>query len=204
MKIEYISANGQVSPLLKSIVEKVISKLIEKGVVISTSGSQGGYFSSWQQNYDNNSNTPRLRQLIRCGNFPAEKEPFYLYYSMEKAVRLNQNIKKGHRASHQSEDEEQKEYTGAVYFIEDGIFSFSGLIPVWDEFISVVGSCFHYYSTFLTTQRYPGYFTLEMIPDLFDRRASNTITATAEQFYTMKQVVAEIVADEIELVGKIR
>jgi hypothetical protein len=194
MRIDLLTSGGNEHSWFKSYAEQAIELLLSKKVEISKTGSEGGYLSIFQPKPDY---PPRMEYLISCGSFPKEKREPYLYYSMEKAFRLNSNIKRGHKASRESADEMFNEFPGAVYFEEEKrIFSFSGLNAEIDEFISILVSCFNYY---LHNQRnYPDYSVLEDVPGFF-RVRSGLICVTDKVMNKMIVVVDEIVTSEIKL-----
>jgi hypothetical protein len=194
MKIPYLSSGGFEHSWLKSYAETALVFLINEKVEISKSGSQGGYLSVFQPNQDN---PPKMEYLIACGIFPFEKYGSYMYNSIEKAVRLNNNIYRlGHKTSGQSANEKKQEYPGSVYSEEEKrIFSFSGLKPEWDEFISVLESCFSYYLN--NQSRYPKYTDLEEVPQVFETR-SGIISASIKQKEVMFATINHVVAIEIK------
>ncbi len=193
MLVTYLSSGGNEQSWFKSYAEQAIKILLAKGVVISTSGSEGGYLSVFKPNIDL---PPKMEYLIACGGFPKEKRGRYMYNSIEKAIRLNEHIKDKHKTSHQSASVEDEEYPGSILLEpEKRIFSFSGLEPQWDEFLSLLTAVFSYY---LNRRKHDDCEGLEDIPVLF-LRWKDSITATFEEVDIMISVVEELVADEIEL-----
>lgn len=198
MLVSYLSNGGIVQSWFKSYAEQAIKILLAKGVSISTSGSEGGYLSVFIPVYDF---PPTMEYLIACGNFPKEKRGRYMYNSIEKATRLNNYIKSGHKTSRQSENFENEEYPGSIFFESDKrIFSFSGLEPQWDEFLSLLTSVFGYY---LNNRRHDDECEkLEDVPALFKKRVRLIITATEAEIKIMISTVEELVANEIKLRDK--
>lgn len=135
MEIKSFLGNGDVAFLsAKNLAERIIKKLLARGIVISDSGSEGGYLSVWNADL---SGLPQIVNLLHCGNFPKEKRVNYFYYSHEKAYRLNTHINDGHDTSLESSNKEEDEYEGAIYFEEiNQIISFSGIKAKYDAFIS--------------------------------------------------------------------
>jgi hypothetical protein len=68
------------------------------------------------------------------GNVPLEKREKYSSYSLEKAKRLQSNIKR-HFTSYESRDPENGKWGGAISVNNNLIFSFSGLTEHGDEAI---------------------------------------------------------------------
>lgn len=197
MLVPYLSSGGNEQSWFKSYAEQAIKILLAKGVVISTSGSEGGYLSVFKPIADL---SPKMEYLIACGNFPTEKRGRYMYNSIEKATRLNVLIfTVGTVTSRGSADTENEEYPGSIFLkSEQRIFSFSGLEPQWDEFISLVTGVFSYY---LNRSKHDGCEGLEDIPSLFVRNI-HLITATKEEIGIMISTIYELVADEIMLRAK--
>ena len=189
MKVTYLTSGGNEHSWFKAYIETAIKYLIAKNVEISTSGSQGGYHSVFEPKNDA---PPRLEYLISCGSFPDEKKEAYLYYSFEKAIRLNANIYTlGHKTSRESANNVIKEYRGSYYSEDDNrIFSFSGLKALWDEFLDVMQSCF---SSYLKSK---GEMDSKEILKLFKKRAAD-IEATDEQLQIMYDTVQYVINEEI-------
>lgn len=196
MLVKHLSSGGNEQSWFKAYTEKAIQILLKKGVQISTSGSEGGYLSVFEPNSDV---PPKMEYLIACGYFPMAKWGRYMYNSTEKAFRLNENIPKGHRTSRQSKDVNNEEYPGAIYIaLFKRIFSFSGLEPQWDEFISLLNSVFSYY---LHRRSHEEIERLEDLPAIFQREIG-IIVATEEEVGIMIETFNEVVAYEIQLRDK--
>lgn len=184
----------------KACTELAIKFLLTEKVEISTSGSEGGYlFISEAKRTDGGQ--PKLLELVACGNFPTEKNGAYMYNSIEKGARLNTHVvpcrTTGHMTSRQSANSENQEYAGAIYDeISNVLFSFSGLKSEWDEFVSVLTSCFHYYME--KQKDYPIYIKLEDLFILYRKRA-DLITATPEQKSIMLQTAEKVINYHIKL-----
>ncbi len=197
MLVSYLSSGGNEQSWFKYYVEKAIQILLKNGVAISTSESKGGYLSVFKPVVSDL--PPKMEYLIACGIFPKEKRSRYMYNSIEKATRLNDFIKDGHKTSRQSADVKNEEYPGAIFFEFEGrIFSFSGLEPQWDEFLSVLSGVFNYYLNRANHNFCEG---LEDVPSLF-AMSIHLITATEEEVEIMISTVEELVASEIELRDK--
>jgi hypothetical protein len=195
MKICYLSSGGNEHSWFKAYAEKAIEILLSDHIEISSSNSHGGYLSVFKLSKFIDI-PPKLEYLISCGEFSFEKRARYMLNSIEKGVRLNYYFLKDlHQTSRKSASEENEEYPGSIYFEGDErIFSFSGLDPVWDEFISVLISCFNYY--FRKKREYPGSISVEDVLETFNRRYK-LITATPEQLQIMFSTVNKLVEFEM-------
>lgn len=189
MLVSCISSGGNEHSWFKSYVESAIKFLLAENEVFSVSGSKGGYLSIFKPHVSGF--PPKMEYLIPCGKIPLEKKERYLYLSIEKALRLNKKMSlEGHKTSRESENEENQEYAGSVFFKdEERIFSFSGFEPEWDEFIAVYASCFN---AVLSRRNYPERTTLEDVPALFKKRAE-IVCATERQLERMIIAVKTVV-----------
>lgn len=191
MLISYLSSGGNEYQWFRGYVETAIKILLENNEIISGTDSRGGYLSIFQPKSDF---SPRMEYLIACGNFPTEKTARYMYLSSEKSVRLNSHLVDSHVTSRESANENNEEYPGSIYLEEEErIYSFSGLLPEWDEFMSTMVSSFNYY----LRQRSGFFMRLEGVPGIFKSRM-HLITASPTQKSLMLAVVEKIVALEIE------
>lgn len=182
--------------LLKKYAELLIKLLLKNGAKISGSGSEGGYLSRFQITPFH----PLVLDVVVVGNFPKEKRPPYLYYSLEKGIRLHSTfLISGHLTSRQSANKDELEFPGAILYDlfdnrlkEKAIISFSGLEPQYDEFISVTNSCCLDYRESITSE-------CPLLPrdilTMYDLRKS-LITATPYEHQLMQRTVYELV--EIE------
>ena len=182
MIINFINSGNGNPTKIKIFLEMVIASLLVEDMKISESGSRGGYFSRFIV-------TPNQPLLLSestvCGTFAPEKSSEYFYNSFEKAQRLNDHIYKGHVTSFQSQVPHKQEWPGAVYVEEDKkIFSFSGLSPQWDEFMSVMASC---YNLFRNRKALP----FEHAVMLYSERAK-LITASNEDHEQMLKVANQV------------
>ena len=74
----------------------------------------------------------QLEAAFLVGKVPLEKAKMYAFFAQEKATRLS--LHKDHVTSWQSRNETEKKYGGAIR-VNDHIFSFSGLLELFDEFL---------------------------------------------------------------------
>jgi hypothetical protein len=192
MLINFLSSGGTDYPWLKAYADAVIKLLLEKGVQISSSNSEGGYLSV----FEHRGNKPPVPEyLIACGTFPYESRGRYMYNSIEKSVRLDEHIISDNHSTSRQSAKKEGEYPGAIYSVDEGrIFSFSGLLPLWDEFISILSSCIT--NCLRNSMRVNSTLndSLARIPFIFEKRLDRLLEISQEEKKVMIEAVKEVVA----------
>lgn len=193
MLIPYLTSGGNEYQWFKSYTETAIDILLSRNIEISKTGSKGGYASVFQPF---ETEPPRMEYLMACGTFPFDRYGRYFYNTFEKPTRLNDHIPEGHVTSGQSANPDQMEFDGAVYFADlKRIFSFSGLEPQFDLFLSIMNGSFNRY---LIANKIDQSITLADVPAIFCAKLE-LIPATHDIQQQMIYTVEHVVAKEISL-----
>jgi len=189
MIIERIIADDRIffTPVF---LEKAIQRFKAKKVEISKSGSEGGYLSRHSVRGFRDSMLV-FQGLIKVGTFSYEKASKYLNGSIEKPTRLHLHLKDGHKTSRQSVDLKNGEPPGAVLIGSDDIYSFAGIEPQFDEFMSVFQSLIDSYAENIGS---PDQRSFPMIVQRHIKRL-DLITAAKEERFAMYEVIEELSDD---------
>lgn len=189
MLIPYLTSGGKEHPWFKACANAAIKILLEKRVRISDNDSKGGYLSIFRPDPKS---SPLMEYLISCGEISTGNRARNIGNSFEKAHRLNEFILIGHTTSRESENEANAERPGAVYFEEDSrIYSFDGLLPLWNEFISIFISCIS--DCLKKSRSSPLEDNFNKVPDVFRERFSIIEKEMLDTMLMMK-TVDEVVA----------